>query len=180
MNVLTKLQQSLPAVLKWIDATLEQHRANEVAVSTLGFQRLARHFPQSLLDEARVAVVDKIPIPPLTALGLPELSQFETLDLAGITYKDTFYVNAPNRSEAVHFHELVHVVQWRRLGEEKFLLAYGAGLIQCGYENSPLEQMAGALQYDFERDTLGTNLVEAIQSRTDAIWNGVAPLLSGL
>ena len=44
--------------------------------------------------------------------------------------------------EAIHFHELIHVIQWRLLGPEDFLKSYANGLDEFGYENSPLEKMA--------------------------------------
>jgi len=46
----------------------------------------------------------------------------------------------------LHFHELVHVVQWRLLCAERFLALYADGLEKHGYRDSPLEVMA----YDHE------------------------------
>ena len=46
----------------------------------------------------------------------------------------------------MHFHELVHVIQWQLLGSECFLALYADGLEKHGYRNSPLEVMA----YDHE------------------------------
>jgi hypothetical protein len=42
----------------------------------------------------------------------------------------------------VHRHELVHVIQWRLLGLDRFLLTYANGLECFGYRQSPLEAMA--------------------------------------
>jgi hypothetical protein len=52
--------------------------------------------------------------------------------------------------ESLHFHELVHVVQWRILGPERFLWAYADGLERFGYRNSPLEVVAYDLQERFD------------------------------
>jgi hypothetical protein len=49
---------------------------------------------------------------------------------------------AQSRNETIHFHELIHVVQWRTLGPEQFLFIYANGLERFGYLNSPLEVMA--------------------------------------
>jgi hypothetical protein len=49
-------------------------------------------------------------------------------------------------NEAICFHELIHVVQWRLLGPEQFLRLYADGLERFGYRESPLEKMA----YDAE------------------------------
>ena len=47
------------------------------------------------------------------------------MDVAGITYKNTYYI-LPNavHNLRVHFHELVHVVQWRELGAHAFIMRY--------------------------------------------------------
>jgi hypothetical protein len=90
----------------------------------------------------------------------------------GITFKDTFFVREDRQSESLHFHELVHVVQWARLGPDKFLLAYAVGLAQLGYEKSPLEQMAYDLQAQFEGGKLPNKpLVPLIEETTDHVWS---------
>ncbi len=98
--------------------------------------------------------------------------------MAGITYKDTYFINHLHQTESLHFHELVHVVQWDWLWVDDFLLAYGAGLMQFSYRNNPLEQMAYTLQEGFERRNLADGVVDLIQRETDAIWASVTPLFS--
>jgi len=84
-------------------------------------------------------------------MGLPQFAQFEQTPFAGITYKNTYFIRREHsRNETVHFHELVHVIQWDRLGVETFLLTYAKGLIEYGYDNSPLEVMAYQHQCSFE------------------------------
>jgi hypothetical protein len=51
----------------------------------------------------------------------------------------------------LHFHELIHIVQWRLLGPERFLAAYAAGLETSGYRTSPLECMAYDAQSAFSQ-----------------------------
>ncbi len=51
------------------------------------------------------------------------------VDAGGITYLDTLSVKRElAEQEPLHFHELIHVVQWRLLGPERFLAAYADGL----------------------------------------------------
>jgi len=95
----------------------------------------------------------------------------------GITFKDTVFLRQGCTSEALHFHELVHVVQWARLGVDSFVLAYGFGLVRFEYENSPLEQMAYALQQNFEEGTLPHEVVRVIEEGSDAIWSQTAPFV---
>ena len=73
--------------------------------------------------------------------------------MAGITYFDTYFVRSDEaRRESLHFHELVHVVQWGVLGPERFLASYADGLERFGYRHSPLEEMAYDLQTRFDDD----------------------------
>jgi len=86
-------------------------------------------------------------------MGLPEFLDFENMVPDGITYKDTYFVQETKlTNESLHFHELVHVVQWDHLGVQGFLLAYAAGLAAHGYMDSPLERMAYALQGHFDQN----------------------------
>lgn len=179
LNLIRKFRSILPAVIEWIDVTLEENKLNAASVAGLDFPRLVKVFPADLLGRAKVVVMTgKVPFPPLSQMGLPEFKQMEDMQMAGITYKDTFFVNYLHRTESLHFHELVHVVQWERLGVNNFLLAYGAGLMQFGYRDSPLEKMAYSLQADFDRGVLPPNTIQLVQKSTDAIWSGVASLFS--
>ena len=103
---------------------MDGHKDQATPIVDLGFPRLEQVFPSELLEKAKVVVASgKVPFPPLSRMGLAELSQMEKMPMAGITYKDTFFVNHVDQSESLHFHELVHVVQWERLGVDNFLLA---------------------------------------------------------
>lgn len=176
LDLKRKFQSILPLVRTWIENTLEAHSANTTRVIDLSFARLKMVLPSELLAQAKVVVVNgAVPYPPLGRMGLPELSPMENMQITGITYKDTFFINHLHRSESLHFHELVHVVQWERLGVDHFLLAYGAGLMQFGYRDSPLEQMAYSLQAEFDSGTLSGNTVDIIRRQTDAIWNMAGP-----
>jgi hypothetical protein len=175
LALIRKFHSTLPLVREWIDKTLEEHSTNATSVSDLSFPRLSTVLPFDLLNRAKVVVVTgNVPFPPLSHMGLPEFSQMENMQMAGITYKDTFFVNHLHQTESLHFHELVHVVQWDRLGVDNFLLAYGAGLMQFGYRESPFEKMAYSLQASFDSGSLFKNTVEIIQQQTDAIWNRVS------
>lgn len=179
LDLINRFQAILPAVMKWIDLTLEENRDSAISVAGLAFPRLNKVLPLDLLARAKVVVTTgKVPFPPLARMGLPEFRQMEEMQMAGITYKDTFFVSHLHQTESLHFHELVHVVQWERLGVNDFLLAYGAGLMQFGYRDSPLEKMAYSLQAAFDRGVLPANVIQLIQQSTDAIWSGLASLFS--
>lgn len=166
-------------VREWIDKTLKEHSANATSVIDLSFPRLSNVLPLDLLNRAKVVVVTgNVPFPPLSHIGLPEFSPMENMQMSGVTYKDTFFVNHLHKTESLHFHELVHVIQWERLGVDNFLLAYGAGLMQFGYRESPFEKMAYSLQASFDSGSLSKNTVEIIQNQTDAIWNMISTFIA--
>tara|TARA_B100000315_G_C14432255_1_gene520703 strand:- start:153 stop:713 length:561 start_codon:yes stop_codon:yes gene_type:complete len=176
-DIIRRFHAALPRVRLWIDEFLNDHTKQARAVSTLGFTRLPTCFPQELLECAKVVTVPQVPFPPVERFGLPELAPVQQMEFAGITFKDTFFLHQGQTSESLHFHELVHVVQWARLGIDNFLLAYGVGLIQFGYEQSPLEQMAYTLQRSFEDGRSPQELVRFIEMRTDDIWTQVVPVV---
>jgi len=87
-------------------------------------------------------------MPPLSAMGLVRFADFERGHFDGITYIDTIFLKPIQaNNENMYFHELVHVIQWRLLGPDRFLFSYTNGLECFGYRQSPLEAMA----YDAER-----------------------------
>jgi hypothetical protein len=164
-------------VKDWIDHTLQVHANAATPVSHSPFIRLQDHYPDTLLARARVIVVARVPFPPVSELGLTEFRAMETMPLAGVTYNDTFFVSSGQQSASLYFHELVHVVQWDHLGVDNFLLAYAIGLLQHGYQQSPLEQMAFQLQASFDQQRVPENLVELISERTDDVWETARRLL---
>lgn len=176
-DIIQRFRAAVPGIRQWIEAYLEEHAEQAQSVSTLGFERLPTCFPQELLESAKVVIVPQVQFPPVDRFDLPELAPVQQIAFAGITFKDTFFLQQDQTSESIHFHELVHIVQWARLGIDNFLLAYGVGLIQSGYEQSPLEQMAYSLQRSFDGGNQPQELVDVIEARTDEIWGQVEPVV---
>ena len=176
-DIIQRFHAALPGIRQWIEEFLNNHAERAQSVSTLGFKRLPTCFPQELLERAKVVKVPRVRFPPVDRFDLPELASMQQMPLAGITFEDTFFLQQDQTSESIYFHELVHIVQWARLGIDKFLLAYGLGLIQCGYKQSPLEEMAYALQDSFDKGTPPQGLVRLIETRTNEIWTQVAPVV---
>jgi hypothetical protein len=143
-----------PLIIEWIGQTLASHSACAHTVASRNFSRLPSYFSRGLLESAKVVATDRLPVPPLSQLGLPQFGEWERGEYAGITYLDTFFVIRDQvTNESLHFHELVHVVQWQLLGPERFVAMYAAGLEQFGYRDSPLEAAAYDLEDRF-RSTL--------------------------
>jgi len=184
-DIIQDIHSGLSVVREWIEKLLEDNKEQAIPVISLNFPRLQKVFASDLLEKAKVVVVTgQVPFPPLplalSSMGLPDFAQMGNASVAGVTYKDTFFVNNLHQTESIYFHELVHVVQWERLGVDNFLLAYVAGLMQFGYQDSPLEQMAYSLQEDFDRESLPDGIIELIRQRTDAIWTDVASLIANV
>jgi len=146
-----EFEAKYPLIIDWIRKLLSAHAVNARAIASLGFKRLPQYFRSDVLQGAKVVYVDKVPAPPLMALGLGQFADFETMNAAGITYLDTFFSHASMRQdESHHFHELVHVLQWQALGAKRFIAAYADGLQRVDYRHSPLEVMAYTLQRVFD------------------------------
>ncbi|MGB8302642.1 MAG: hypothetical protein WCE36_01955 [Pseudolabrys sp.] len=155
-----EFQKFYPVLLGWIDITLRAHAANTQTVISRGFPRLPLYFSADTLASAKVVLVDKLPIPPLSSWGLTRFADFERGNFDGITYLNTFFIKRDEqRNEAIHFHELIHVIQWRILGPEQFLRSYADGLERLGYRDSPLEVMA----YDAEAAFIANDIFDAEQ-----------------
>lgn len=147
-----EFQALYPHVIGWIRRTLAANEKNAKSVASAGFVRLPLYFSNELIASTKFVAVDRPPMPPLSALGLKRFAAFEQGDYDGITYLDTFFLKRGRvADESLYFHELIHVVQWRVLGPERFLAAYASGLEAFGYRNSPLECMAFDAQASFYR-----------------------------
>ena len=149
----------LPQVMGWIDDLLVHHATDARFAIELPFLRLPLFYSQELLSRSKVVVVDRVPSPPLSALGLKEFSSFEQMEKGGITLKDTYFVNKTTvYDESTHFHELVHIIQWEHFGADRFVMEYAKGLLEhqdtdCplnAYLNCPLEKVAFDLQREFD------------------------------
>lgn len=151
-DLLRRVQEALPEMERWIERLHAQHAARAAAAREAGRGRLAGWFPPALLDSARVVTGEALPFPPVAEYGLPEFAGMATPDMAGITFGHMYFLRADDPAGTVHFHELVHVVQWQALGVPAFLSTYAVGLAQHSYEASPLESIAFWLEGQF---TLG-------------------------
>ena len=138
-------------VRAWVDTVRIQHAASLQPVASAGYPRLAQYFSDHLLQTARVSTVTRIPFPPIVDLGLIEFADIAQMGLSAITFDDMIFVHQSFNTETVHFHELVHVVQWRTLGVDTFMLTYAVGVLQHGYAHAPLEAIAYDLQSQFNR-----------------------------
>jgi hypothetical protein len=169
---LQKLLEKLPPVRDWIERTLGAHRAEARPAASYHFKRLPQFFTPVFLETAFVVIVPHLPIIPLTSFGLPELEAFEKGSYSGITYRNTYFITeAGSADESLHFHELIHVLQWQHLGVDGFLTAYAAGLIEHGYRNNPLEVMAYDLQAKFDEGVQSLDVRSIVRTQVAQLKN---------
>lgn len=141
----------LSEIKGWINKLLEKNEGQMIAVNTLGFNILPKYFSESLLSETNVIFCKTVPVAPLNEMGLHKFSEMESKEFIGMTYLDCFFLREDNiNNESLFFHELIHIIQWRYLGIDKFLICYAIGLFEKGYRNSMLEKMAYNHQNNFD------------------------------
>jgi hypothetical protein len=142
-----------PLGAAWIVARRGRYR--RVARRLDGAERavLAGFFSEALLERVRVAEVERIENPPLaTLLRRAGLGLMDLGTVGGMAFGD-IVVLAGRKSLGTLFHELVHCVQYERLGVVGFVRAYVRGWLENGrsYWEIPLEREAYELQERFER-----------------------------
>ncbi|WP_062268374.1 hypothetical protein [Endozoicomonas arenosclerae] len=153
-------QAFLDTYNEWIDTLIDEHRHKRA--SCIGLSSMAAYFPTELLMNSYYVIVDDIPRPQTKALaGFGQL--FAHPDLDGISYKDTFFIRRKAlHNLSNHFHELVHICQWKALGDMGFLKRYIGEVQACGYRNAPMEKMAYDLQARYCKGEAIPNVQEVV------------------
>jgi hypothetical protein len=152
-------------VKRWMVQMLAAHADRMEPVASAGFDILKQYYPQALLERIHRVVVDRCPVPPLAVFGIPQLAEIENWDLKGIPWDHTVFIRRDLADwDAVHFHEVLHSVQWQYLGTERYLTAWAIGTIAYGYRDNPLEEMAFRLQARFESDTTPFDVVREVNA----------------
>ncbi|MGB7436967.1 MAG: hypothetical protein WBR26_28145 [Candidatus Acidiferrum sp.] len=112
-------------------------------------------FPVSALDSTRVLVLsgERVSNPPfypeLQKMGFEPAALPNFSFMAAITFVDTVVSHEPFTGRLL-FHELVHVVQYAKLGLQEFASKYVRGFLNGGsYEAIPLERNAYELDARF-------------------------------
>ncbi|MBN1637014.1 MAG: hypothetical protein JW920_10890, partial [Deltaproteobacteria bacterium] len=126
-----------------IGKTVQSYLPRSRNVEDYQFKRLPHYFPADLLKNTHVAVVDTIPVPQIDDPGIESLIDFNSFYITGITYNTIYFIKRGHElSESLHFHELIHVIQWQYLGAREFLTRYLTNLLTSGYRHNPYEEIA--------------------------------------
>lgn len=135
----------------WIDQTIAAY-SNKKKSCACFEKEFSGYYPAEFLEESYFVVVDKQPKPDFSELRAFGFSDFLDTEFSGITYKNTYFiVKGYENNISLHFHELIHVQQWKFLGASGFIFRYMREIASCGYDSAPLEVMAYNYQHKFEK-----------------------------
>ena len=180
MMPLPKLDTAqIESIVREVAAYIEGNRKGYLpqSVSLNGTQRLTMQpfFPAHALDSTRLVVLSgsRLGNPPfyagLVQMGFEAGSLPDFAGMAAITFVDTVVSHDPYDNRTL-FHELVHVVQYEKLGLDEFAAKYVKGFLSGGsYEAIPLERNAYELDTRFAAEPIRPFSVAAeVQSWIDA------------
>jgi len=144
----TQVTELVANVATFIAEERKHHYSVARGMSEAERAQLAVHFPAEVLDQVRLGRVKHLRNPAfygeLERLGFQNLPQFRRM--AAITFVDVI-VAQDDFTPTLLFHELVHVVQYRILGLQKFAELYVRGFLETGeYLSIPLERVAYHLE----------------------------------
>jgi hypothetical protein len=138
--------------------TTQRHKYGSRAIPLSVQQRAGMNlfFSSEVLDTTRLLVLQGERVsnpdfyPLLKGMGFNNLPDQSTM--GAITFSDVVVSHGPF-TNALLFHELVHVEQYRQLGIPRFSELYVRGFLTGGsYEAIPLEVNAYALEGRFEQN----------------------------
>ncbi len=141
----------LNKIEKWIDETIINFEKERISCGGL-IKLFEGFYPPEFLSGSYYVVVDSVPKPNFPELHQQGLGGFIEMDVDGITYKNTYFIRRGlEENLALHFHELVHVLQWKYLGAQGLISRYIQEVKTLGYIGSPLELMAYGLQDYYQK-----------------------------
>ena len=156
----------LAKIEQWIDQVLSDYSEKALSCSVFSNVFTGFYSPETL-ESCFFVIVDEIPKPDFPELREAGLDGFIDMNLHAITYKNTYFIKRGYENDlALHFHELVHVQQWKCLGGQGFISRYIQELHQHGYDDAPLERMAYALDAYFSAQNEAFDIPKYVQQKT--------------
>ena len=164
------------AVVDFIAQQRWKYLLESAPMTTVQIESLRSFFPASVLEAARFVelmpdrrISNPLFYGELKSMGFSREVLPDFAEMAAVTFVDLI-VSYGAISEQTRFHELVHVVQYQKLGVHAFASRYVTGFLSAGgHEGIPLERNAYTLEARFKADTSKPFSVEAeVQSWIDA------------
>jgi hypothetical protein len=163
--------QQIAWVVRQVAGYIEQqrqiYRGTAVPLDGKEASAMRRFFPASTLDSTRIVVLSgqRVSNPPfyveVIRMGFEAGSLPDFALMNAITFVDTLIFHDA-LTDKLLFHELVHVVQYEKLGLSEFATKYVMGFL-CGgsYKAIPLEMNAYELDARFSAAPMESLSVEA-------------------
>lgn len=170
-----QIEWVIQEVAAYIDQQRQTYRRRALPLSQNQRTAMRLFFLSSILDSARVVVPagERVANPrcygELVRMGFEPVSLPDFAHMAAITFVDTVVSQDPY-DDRLLFHELVHVVQYAKLGLNNFAAKYVKGFLSGGsYGAIPLEMNAYELDARFSAALARPFSVEAeVQRWIDA------------
>ena len=150
-----QVQWVVDQVARYIGQQRETCRPGAAPLSLSQQDEMCPFFPETVLDSTRFVVRsrERVSNPPfygqLVRMGFSPSDLPDFAHMAAITFVDTVVSHEPF-TDRLLFHELVHVVQYEKLGLADFAARYVRGFLSGGsYEAIPLEMNAYELDGRF-------------------------------
>ena len=161
-------------VAQYIQQQRQTYRGRALPLEAHQKSAMQPFFPVSSLDSTRVLVLtgERVNNPPfygeLIKMGFEAASLPDFTLMAAITFVDAV-VSHETFTDRLLFHELVHVVQYAKLGLQEFASKYVRGFLNGGsYEAIPLERNAYELDARFaEAPTKPFSVADEVQGWID-------------
>jgi hypothetical protein len=154
-------------VAGYIEQQRQIYRGGAVLLNSRQTAAMQRFFPVSTLDSTRVVVLSaqRVSNPPfyveVIRMGFEAGSLPDFALMSAITFVDTV-ISHELLTDRLLFHELVHVIQYEKLGVSEFATKYVMGFLRGGsYKAIPLEMNAYELDARFSAAPTETFSVEA-------------------
>jgi hypothetical protein len=150
------VSQLASMVESYISDSRSKYAPQAVALTDAQRAAMSAFFSSGVLDSARLCVLrgTRVQNPSMYAMakmmGIRNLPDFA--DMTAITFVDVI-VSHQEFTDALLFHELVHVTQYAQMDLKEFASRFVHGFIQGGsYQEVPLEKMAHALEGRFSQN----------------------------
>jgi hypothetical protein len=160
----TMVSQLASMVESYISDSRKKYAPQAVPLSDAQRSAMQPFFSAAVLDSARLCVLrgTRVSNPSMYAMakmmGIRNLPDFAAM--TAITFVDVI-VSHQEFTDALLFHELVHVAQYAQMDMKEFAARFVNGFIQGGsYEEVPLEKMAHALEDRFSQNATQVFSVE--------------------
>jgi hypothetical protein len=147
------ISQMASMVEDYIASSRKKYASQAALLTNAQRAAMQPYFPAEVLDSTRLCVLrgTRVSNPSMYSMakmmGIRNLPDFS--EMAAITFVDVI-VSHEEFTDALLFHELVHIVQYAQMGLKEFASRYVNGFIQGGsYKEMPLEKSAYLFEVRF-------------------------------